>query len=87
MGLIEDIKEGLEKGIIVLGENSVIKGLKRGKLKRVVLSTNCAPGVKEEITFLCSNAGIKYEDSKRTNTDLGAACKRSHSVSVLGFIK
>ena len=87
MALNDEIKIGLEKGTIVLGENAVIRRMRQGKLSKVVVASNCAPKVKEEVVALCAASGLALDLVKLTNLDVGAMCKRSHSVSVLGFMK
>ncbi len=87
MTLNDEIKTGLDKGTIVLGENAVIRRIRQSKISKVVLASNCSLKVKEEVVFLCDTSSIACENINLTNIDLGAMCKRSHSVSVLGFTK
>jgi len=87
MTLNDDIKKGLEKGIILLGQSVVLKHLKQGKLSKIVLAHNAPIKLKKEIVPLCDLSGVECQELKRDSADLGAACRRSHSVSVLGFLK
>ncbi|MBW2988154.1 hypothetical protein DRJ48_02115 [Candidatus Woesearchaeota archaeon] len=86
MGVVEEIKQGIEKGLLVIGKNSVLKGLKRGKLAKVFMASNIPEAVELEVTHLCEISGVKYKKTKITNKELGALCKKSYSISILGLM-
>ncbi len=86
MAMEDEIKAGIEKKVVVIGSNIVLKKLKQGKLSRVILAANCSPVMKKEAVLLCEAAGLKVEESKLTNMDLGALCKKSFGISLIGFV-
>ena len=84
---IHEIKENLNTKRLVLGTNLTIKQLKRGSIVKVFLSKNCPESVKRDFDHYSKIAGVSVENLTIPNSDLGTACKKPFSVSVVGLLK
>jgi ribosomal protein L30E len=69
------------------GTDRTIKALKRGELKEIVISSNCPEKTVEVIHNLASMSKTKVSKSKQDSVELGAACKKTFSVTVIGLLK
>ena len=64
----------------IYGIKNVLKGLKEGKIEKVIYSKDTPKEILEKI----KKFGVKTEKFNGSNIELGAKIKRSHSVLVLG---
>ena len=82
---IKEIKNALEKKVLVVGTDRVLKGLRDGSLKKVFISNNCKDSVKEDIKHYAGLQEIPVVYLKEPNDELGTICKKPFSISVLGL--
>ena len=66
---------------MIYGLNKVIKGLKEGKIKRVIYAQNTPKTVIEKI----KKFNVEIEEFNGNNIELGTKIGRSHKVMVLGL--
>lgn len=85
--LLVDIEKLIADGKAVLGSEQAIKLIKQGKLKSVIVASNCPEQAKRDIKYYCSLSSVKFEELSITNEELGAVCKKPFSVSVISIIK
>jgi ribosomal protein L30E len=86
MGIIEDIKGGIEASSLAIGKHTVLKQLKAGRLSKVIVASNCDPRLLEDVRRLCGTGEIECIESELNAKDLGAICKKSFGISILGFV-
>ncbi|MFC1800967.1 ribosomal L7Ae/L30e/S12e/Gadd45 family protein [Nanoarchaeota archaeon] len=79
------LKEAVKEKKLVIGTEQVMKLLKKGKLKKVYLSSNCPEEVVSEVEHYSKLTGVTVVRLERPNKDLGTFCKKPFSVSVLGL--
>ena len=84
---IADIKKLLKTDKLIIGTDRVIKGLRKGELTTVYLSSNCPDSVRKEIDHYSKLTEAKVEELKEPNDELGAVCKKPFSISLLGVLK
>lgn len=87
---IEDVLPVIARtGRIVFGRNNVLWALENEpeKIKLILLSRNPPPGLEDEINkiLIKNNLVVKILKSRKTNLELGALCRRPHSVSVVAI--
>ena len=87
MGNIEDIKNILKEGNVIIGAEETIKSLRAGKINKIYLTLNCSEIIKEEIKNFSSINNVKIVQLKIPGSELGAICKKPFSISVLGVAK
>jgi len=75
----------MKSGKYTLGTNSVLKSLRSGKSKLVIISQNCPPLRKSEIEYyaMLAKAGVHHYSGN--SLDLGTACGKYFGVSVLSI--
>ncbi len=81
---VEEIRKVVKEGKAVIGTDSVVKGLKLGKINKVFLTLNCPIAVKKSIKHYASIAQVDVVQLKVPNDELGVLCKKMFSISVLG---
>ncbi len=84
---VKEIKESLKTAHLVIGKEQLIKELKKGKIKKVFLSSNCPQTLKKSLEKYAQLAEAEVSGLKETNVELGVVCKKPFSISVIGLIK
>ena len=82
---VEEIRKVVKEGKAVIGTDSVVKGLKLGKINKVFITRNCPISVKKSIKHYASIAQVDVVQLKVPNDELGVLCKKMFSISVLGI--
>ena len=82
---MEDLKKALQDNKVIIGKDRVLKKLRIGKLEKVYLSSNCPEVLKEDINHLAKIHKIKVIETGKDNEQLGTFCKKTFSISVLGY--
>ena len=83
----EEIRKLLTAKKMIVGAERTIKQLKRGAIARVFSAKNAAPQTKKDLTQYCKLAGVELIELNATGAELGTACKKQFSISVLGVVK
>jgi ribosomal protein L30E len=84
---IEEIKKLVNNKNLIIGTNTTIDSLKKGKLLKAYLSLNCPEDVKAEIQRYSEMNNVEVINLNINNHDLSAFLKRKHPISVFGIIK
>ncbi len=82
---VQDIKQALQDGKVLLGNDEVVKSLKKGGLTKVFMAKNVMPVVKEDLEHYCGLAGVELVQLEQDNEEIGLIVKKSFMVSVLGI--
>jgi len=81
MDIQSALKSAVTTGKVLFGADQARKALKSGKAKMIVVASNCPD---EGIAAEAKVRVLKFEG---TNLDLGAACGKPFSVSVLTILE
>ena len=81
------IKKLLKEKKVIIGTERAIKGLKLGKVEKVLLSSNCAEKTVENINYYAGLGSIETVKVGYSNEELGTICKKPFSISVLSVLK
>ena len=84
---VAEIRKGIKEGKVIIGTERTVKALKRGKIAKVFLTSNCPEDVSEDIEYYSRLAKAKVVRLKHPNTELGVICKKPFAISVLSFLK
>jgi len=87
MNIEEEIKLGIEKKLLMIGANYVIKAMKQGKISKVILASNCPANFKDEILHLGKIANNEVFESDKSNENLGMLCRKQFKITVIGIKK
>ena len=82
-----EIKKLVKSGNLIMGTERVLKGLKRGNVSKVMLSSNCPEKVEEDVNHYSGINKTEVEKLDFPNDELGIICKKPFSISVLALIK
>lgn len=85
----DEIRDSLKSGKAVIGTEETMKELKKGKLSRVLVSSNCPQSVRSTIKRYAKevNEQLEVRELEKTNNELGAICKKPFSISIIGIMK
>lgn len=81
---INEIKEALTNNPII-GTDRTLKNLKTGKLKKVLIANNCKEEIKKDLEYYAKLANVELINLDIPNDEVGLACKKQFSISVLGY--
>ncbi len=84
--LTKDLRLAIDTGQVSFGNKTVARALSSDKAKVVVIATKGKKEIVEDITHLCSVAGVKVLRFSGNSLELGAACGRPYSVNSLVVI-
>ncbi len=78
-----EIRKLLGTDKLVIGTDRVVKLLRAGDLKQVLVASNCKTEVREDVEHLAGDAEVVALDV--TNEELGVFCKKPFNIQVLGI--
>jgi len=81
---IEQIKEAL-KNKPIIGTDRILKSLKSGKLKKILIASNCKAETKKDIEYYAKLAKVEVIKLDIPNEEVGLVCKKPFSIAVLGY--
>ena len=70
-------------GKVFFGANNTIKNAKIGKVKLVIVATNCPRNARDDIEYYCRLSKIPLLSYNGTSIDLGVVCRKPFMVSAL----
>lgn len=80
-----EIKKAIEDGKLIIGSRKVIKKLKLGKLKLIVMASNCPEHIKNEIEYYSKLSNVKVDVFDGTGKELGVFCGKPFPIAVIGI--
>lgn len=85
--VIVELKKLVIAGVVVIGSESAVKGLKRGEVSRVFVASDCADRVQDDLRHYCTLSRIPFEVLGIDGAELGVICKKQFSISVVSVLK
>ena len=82
---MDEIKEALKQKEVIFGTNEVIKKLRTGKLKKVIVASNCKKDVVDSIEYYAGLGKVDVVKLEQNNEQLAIACKKPFNISVIGY--
>ena len=82
-----EIKKLMKSGNVILGTERTLKGLRSGKVERILLSSNVAEKTEKDIGYYANLAQTEVQKLDIPNDELGIVCKKPFSISVLSVVK
>ncbi len=82
--IVAELKKLLASEKLILGTGETLKFLRRGKLKKVVLASNCDPSVRTDVERYCRLGSVECVVIAQTNDEIGVMCRKPFAISVVG---
>jgi len=76
----------VKSGKFSLGYQSTLKSLRQGKAKLIIIANNCSPVRKSEVEYYAMLAKTSVHHFNGNNIDLGTACGKLFTTSMLSII-
>ncbi|MCK5593468.1 50S ribosomal protein L30e [Candidatus Bathyarchaeota archaeon] len=83
MDINKAIATTVRTGKVLFGASNAVKNAKIGKPKLFIVAANCPTNVREDIEYYCNFSGLPVISHSGTSIDLGAACGKPFTVSVI----
>ena len=81
------IKKLIKTKNLVIGTERTIKNLKLGRVEKIIISSNCAEGVINNLNYYAGLSKAETVKVSYPNDELGIICKKPFSISVLSILK
>ena len=82
-----EIKKLIKAKDLVIGTERTIKNLKLGRVDKIIMSSNCAESVVDNLNHYAGLGKTETIKVNYLNDELGVICKKPFSISVLSILK
>jgi len=82
-----EIKKIVQTHKVVIGTEESIAQLKRGKVEKILISSNCPATILADIAHYAELSNAEVIQAPFTNEELAVICKKPFSISVLSILK
>jgi large subunit ribosomal protein L30e len=86
LDLEKEIKLAISTGKVIFGRNKTLKLLRNGKTKAIVVASNIPKDVESTLLHLSQLANVKVIRFNGNAVELGIACGKPFSVSMLAIL-
>ncbi len=83
---VEDLRKLLAADKLVLGTEDALKLLRKGKLQKVVVASNCNARMKDDFSRYCEMAGVECLEIAQSSEEVGVLCRKPFAISVIGVL-
>lgn len=83
---IMEIKELVNSGKTVIGNNKVIAALKNGELERILLAKNAPQELRNDAEYYAKLANVECVELEQDNEELGVICKKNFFIAIIGVL-
>lgn len=83
---VEDLRKLLAAEKLIFGTEDVLKLLRKGKLQKVVVASNCNERMKDDFSRYCEMAGVECLEIAQSSDEVGVLCRKPFAISVIGVL-
>jgi large subunit ribosomal protein L30e len=83
---VEDLRKLLSAEKLVLGTEDTLKLLRNGKLRKVVVASDCNESMKDNFSRYCEMAGVECLEIAQSSEEVGVLCRKPFAISVIGVL-
>jgi ribosomal protein L30E len=87
MSDIDEIRKNLKSEKLIIGTEETLKALRLGKLAKVYMASNCSQAARGDIEHYAKLGDTELVVLDIPNDELGVACRKTFSISVLSMLK
>lgn len=80
-----ELKKALSENRVIIGSRQVLKKLKMGKLKLIVIASNCPENIRKDIEYYAKLSNTKLEIFDGTERELGVFCGKPFPIATVGI--
>ncbi|HME87029.1 MAG TPA: ribosomal L7Ae/L30e/S12e/Gadd45 family protein [Candidatus Nanoarchaeia archaeon] len=84
---VAELKKLVDSKKLIIGAQRTMKELKKGTLKQIYLSVNCAPATKSTLESQARADKITVSQMELTSQELGVLVKKPFIVSMVAVLK
>lgn len=81
----EMLKAKAQQKEVVVGLETVVKGLRQGTIEKVFIASNSPPKMAQDLAHYAALAQVPLQRLAQNNEELGIICKKNFMVSVVGL--
>lgn len=78
---VEQLRDAVAEKTALIGSRSVLRAIRTGSAKSVIVATNCPAPVAADIQKYAGMAGIKIERFDGTGRQLGTLCGKPFAIA------
>ncbi len=87
MNLVKTVRNAVDADNVILGTEETLSAVLNGKLKFVVVASNCDAESREDLKHYTKLSGIELHEFEGTSVELGEVCGKPFVVSMMGIIE
>jgi len=80
-----DLRKALKEKTITFGTKVTLKNLKRGKVKKVFVASNCPKESKESLEYYGKIGNVEVVELKESSDEITTICKKSFPICVVSY--
>ncbi len=84
---MNEIKEILDKGKLIIGTDVVMKKLKNNQLNKIFMAKNCSAPTKADLKKIAKMTSVEIVELDMENDELGTYCRKPFHIAVVGELK
>jgi large subunit ribosomal protein L30e len=85
--MTENLREALKENKVIIGTGRTSKYLKLGKVKMIVMASNCPDEIRKDMEQYTKLGEVKLEKFDGTAKQLGVFCGKPFSIATLAIVK
>jgi large subunit ribosomal protein L30e len=86
MNLVKIVRSAVDSNNVVLGTKETLKKIMVGKVKFVVVASNCEKSSREDLDRYSKMSGTEVKEFEGSSVELGEVCGKPYVVSMLGIL-
>lgn len=82
---LAELRRVLKSEKVVYGSSQTIRNLKKNKVKKIFLSSDCMGRIKSDLRYYCKFNKVEIVDLKQPSEELSLICKKGYPVTVISY--
>ena len=82
---LAELRRVLKSEKVVYGSSQTIRDLKKNKIKKIFLSSDCMDRMKSDIRYYSKFNKVEIVELKQPSDELALICKKGYPVTVISY--
>lgn len=83
----QEIKSAIKEKKLLIGSNSIYRGIKKGHVERIAYASNCPEEVRKDLGRYAKITKASIEEFKGDAAQLGQLCGKPFRIQMIGIKK